>query len=239
MIWTNEIISAELDKCEQSADVAALMRAMRDEYESELAVQYERIERLNTESEMIKDALSEKGQAQQEAMLRFQKQRIVELEAQLAAAAVEVSAIRDQVILSHEEEQRRFVELEKQHGVLDRVITTNNALYLHEYNRATTIQSARIAELEAQLAAALATIEQAATPDEWQDKPLMYVAVENPESGDWGVEDSLGGILYDAEDMIMNQAQAEALAMAHNDGVDDFNAALHWFQARGVDWAKL
>jgi hypothetical protein len=39
--------------------------------------------------------------------------------------------------------------------------------------------------------------------------------------------------------MIMNQAQAEALAMAHNVGVDDFNAALHWFQARGVDWAKL
>jgi regulator of replication initiation timing len=155
MIWTNEIISAELDKCEQSADVAALMRAMRDEYEKEIGIRVSALSFLNTTCGM-------------------QFEKIAELESQLAAAAVEVAAIRDQVILSHEEEQRRFVELEKQHGVLDRVITTNNALYLHEYNRATTAQSARIAELEAQLAAALATIEQATTPDEWQDKPFLF-----------------------------------------------------------------
>jgi uncharacterized coiled-coil protein SlyX len=94
----------------------------------------------------------------------------------------------------------------------------------------------RVAELETQLAAALATIEAAATGDEWQDRPLTYIAVENSQLGTWGIEDHLGGILYESD---MTQPQAEALAIAHNAGVEGFDKALDWLQARGIDWATF
>lgn len=110
--------------------------------------------------------------------------------------------------------------------------------WVNEYDATIGAQHDTIERLNVQLAAALATIEAAAQPPEWATATVeTYIAVEDPESGEWGVEDSLGGILYDAEDM--NQAQAEALANAHSAGVQGFVAVLEWLEERGIDFVTL
>jgi septal ring factor EnvC (AmiA/AmiB activator) len=108
MLWTDEKINAELDKCEQSADVSALISAMRNEYETALA---ERIEQaLDADRLLIgyaarchqKDqriAELEKDRLNVAEMLNAVELQRQRLETQLAAALAALATIEQDSLL--------------------------------------------------------------------------------------------------------------------------------------------
>jgi predicted nucleic acid-binding protein len=95
MLWTDEKINAELDKCEQIADVSALISAMRNEYETALAERIEQArdagrllighaERVHQKDQRIAEL--EKDRLNVAEMLNAVEMQRQRLEAHLAAA---------------------------------------------------------------------------------------------------------------------------------------------------------
>jgi predicted nucleic acid-binding protein len=108
MLWTDEKINAELDKCEQIADVSALISAMRNEYETALAERIEQArdagrllighaERVHQKDQRIAELEKDRlNVAEMLNAVELQRQR---LETQLAAALAALATIEQDSLL--------------------------------------------------------------------------------------------------------------------------------------------
>lgn len=110
---------------------------------AELEQTIDRMQELNDSqqdsNERLKDLLTEQGQAQQEAMLRFQGKRIAELEADREAIAASLNGIVEHsghhmqaervamLIGKYQESQRRVIEFAKERNSLRRQLAATLA----------------------------------------------------------------------------------------------------------------